>query len=118
MREVHQNMFVAVCDVWANDGVTSLNQLAGTGSCLPGHRISFAQAKAIEGIKNSYFGIGSPTPDTPTCEGALRELLASSSIYTDDRHDVQSYAKGLVAWPPENSQPIDVLGALPEADRE
>ena len=54
----------------------------------------------------------------PSSEGALRELLGSSSVYSHDRQDIQSYAEAKVAWPAIDSQPINLVDVLPSGDCE
>jgi len=106
---------------WANDGIRTLNSIASAGAPRalgPGHRFPKAASQAAERVAKCYFDRGSPPDDDAVREGALGELLASSSVYTTERQDIQPYARDLVSWPSPGTTPLNVLDGVPEGDRE
>eukprot|EP00973_Karenia_brevis_P060837 8460781-Karenia_brevis.AAC.1 len=85
-------------------------------SCVCPERACVVQA--LSHIRDSFFELGSPPPDTPSGKGALCELLASSSVYSFDRQDIQSFAEERISWPSEASEPVVLANHLPKADSE
>ena len=104
---------------WANDAITSLNALGGHGTSAPDDLrcLPVGSLAALEEVSQAFHSVGSPVEPLLTPDGALRELLHSTSIYAQDRLDVKPYDKDLVSWPPVGSSACDLRLGLPEADR-
>ena len=79
--------------------------------------LSAQSLAAVDRIAEVYSGVGSMPADSASGEGALRELLATSSVDSSDRVDVMPYNKELVSLPDLGSRPVDICAALPVADR-
>ena len=99
---------------WANDAISALNELGGRGVSEPPPHSSLGAGSvaALSHIAASFDRIGDP-PAQLSPEGALRELLGSTSIYQDGRSDVLPYARDRVSWPPPGARPsrlLDLLG--------
>ena len=78
--------------------------------------VSAAARFSLDHICQSYFDLGGPPSDLPSSKEALRELLASSSVYSNDRQDVQSYTEAKVAWPEVGSVPVSTRDMLSLSD--
>ena len=104
---------------WKNDAITSLNSLGGHGLSAPADLkcLSAGSVSALEEVSQAFSDLGSPVEPLLTPDGALRELLHTTSVYAQDRLDVKPYDKELVSWPPKGSSPCDLVKGLPEADR-
>ena len=104
---------------WANDAIHTLNVLGGhSPSAADDHsRISVASAAALEEVRGAFQDLRSPTDPLLTPDGALREFLHSTSVYSQDRFDVKPYSRDLVSWPPVGSKAVSLADGLPEADR-
>ena len=51
-------------------------------------------------------------------EGALTALFGSAAAYgTESGGPRAHYSEASVSWPPEDSQPVDIVQHLPHADR-
>ncbi|MCP2504969.1 MAG: hypothetical protein NLN65_06720, partial [Candidatus Poseidoniaceae archaeon] len=79
--------------------------------------MSAGSVSALEEVSQAFSDLGSPVEPLLTPDGALRELLHTTSVYAQDRLDVKPYDKELVSWPPKGSSPCDLVKGLPEADR-
>jgi len=76
-----------------------------------------ASAAALEEVRGAFQDLGSPTDPLLTPDGALREFLHSTSVYSQDRFDVKPYSRDVVSWPPVGSKAVSLADGLPEADR-
>ena len=102
---------------WKNDAIEALNSLSGISESeiAADHSLGLGTKTALSNIDIAINGLGSPPPGL-TSEGALAELLRSSSVYSDSRIDVAPYAKDRVSWPPIGSTPCALVAGLSEAD--
>ena len=100
---------------WADEGIGCLNALAGhdRSAVLPA---TSAQLRCLDQIADAYKSVSTPPVDSSFREGALGELLASSSIYRDCKSDVRPYVKDLVSWPSLGSSPVPLVNCLSAAD--
>ena len=67
-------------------------------------------------VSQAFNDVGSPVEPLLTPDGALRELLLTTSVYAEDRLDVKPDDQDLVSWPPVGSTPCDLALGLPDAD--
>ena len=79
---------------------------------MPPRSSSFA---ALSNIASAYRDVGKPELNL-TPDGALAELLLSTSVYYDDRADVKPYAKESISWPQGGSVPSPLLEGLSPGD--
>ena len=72
---------------WATDVITSINTLGGHGtSAAVGLRgLPAGTCAALEEVSGAFRDIGKPVEPSLTPDGALAELLRSTSVYGDDR---------------------------------
>ena len=102
---------------WADEGISCLNSMAGHD-----HDATLAptsgQLRCLDQIADAYKSVGPAPADPSFREGALGELLASSSIYKDCKSDVRPYVKDLVSWPSPGSTPVPLAKCLGKADSE
>ena len=101
---------------WANDGINTLNSMAGLSSCMPGVP-GAAGRKCLDHLRDAYVRAGPPPDESSSCEGALSALLSSSAVYGDGGGIARPYSKDTVSWPCVGSTPVELSKALPAADR-
>ena len=117
-RNTRRRIINRIHDIdWANEGVTSINVLGGHDlATADTHAPPSSSFAALSDIASAYRDVGKPELNL-TPDGALAELLRSTSVYSDDRADVKPYAKELVSWPKEGSVPSPLLTGLSVGDR-
>ena len=103
---------------WANQAIRTLNKLGGHGLSEPDPSAVLGKGSkdALDGIA-ARFREFSITDCDLSPDGAFRELLAKSGVYTGERPDVCAYNKELVSWPALGSLPCELLHGLSEPDR-
>ena len=104
---------------WANEGIGVLNQLGcdrGAQVPSPSSPLSQGTFRAREHVAKAYGSLERP-PDSLSSEGALSELLADASFYSDCRNDILPYAQDKVSWPARGSKPVSLVDRLAPADR-
>ena len=94
--------------------------LNGCGLSAPNHSdtLGAGSAAALDHIRDTFAHIGSPDASDLLPEGALHELLGSSSVYSCERADILPYAKDKVSWPIPGSVPCPLEAGLGSADCE
>ena len=101
---------------WANEGIDVLNEVGTDGTPSVPTTPSLTSVLASEHIHAAYADLP-PPPVGLSREGALSELLASGGFYSENRTDIQPYAKDRVSWPACGSKAVSLLDGVGSADR-
>ena len=110
------------CDDWrvfANQGIYTLNQLAGSYNsdfhCRK--KPTRVQRRVISHITECYKGTFENI-DRNDMAGSLSSLCSSSKTYDTGRSDVQPYVRENVSWPEVSNCPVSLCSCMPKADSE
>ena len=82
----------------------------------PSSPLSQGTFRAREHVAKAYGSLERP-PDSVSSEGALSELLANASFYSECRSDILPYAQDKVSWLARGSKPVSLVDGLAPADR-
>ena len=102
---------------WAAEGIDTTNELAGCSSEPPSASCNAAQRVALDNISECYQSLGKP-PAGMQREGSLKEILASSALYSHECSHILPYAKDKMSWPAEGAVPVAVDTLFSKADKE
>ena len=102
-----------------NQAISATNTLGGHDKTafLDPRFVGANSLAAVDEIRRAVDSMGKPFDPSLSDDGALRQLLAKTSVYQDDRLDVKPYSRDSVSWPPPGNTACPLSKGLGEADR-